>query len=352
MRCATGAAGGDDDELGTLNLITADKVAEAASLVRQGKVISLGGDFGSNGPQGAFKFRFNPIHVMTVDGGDAETLVKYAPEWARKSVAQELSSFFVDNIFRFNDDMITMSLQAATQWDALSHVYYEDKLYNGFPADSVTSFGAYRCGIEKVDGKGIVSRGVLLDVVAHRGEEVFCEPGRPITPAELDDIAAEQGVQIGRGDIVVVHTGWWTRFLSAGDGHEAARPALDVRLMAARSRGRGRRLRQPDGRGSGPGQWCGGHLPADAHAVPARYGFDARRVLGSDRAGRRLPRRRGGVRIPADRTPAEGGRRGRCARQPDSDQMNVVRKTIAVDGLTTGYLEAGVRRSCRAAARR
>ncbi|WP_267293772.1 cyclase family protein [Mycobacterium hackensackense] len=212
---------GDDDELGTLNLITADKVAEAASLVRRGKVISLGGDFGSNGPQGAFKFRFNPIHVMTVDGGDAETLVKYAPEWARKSVAQELSSFFVDNIFRFNDDMITMSLQAATQWDALSHVYYEDKLYNGFPADSVTSFGAYRCGIEKVDGKGIVSRGVLLDVVAHRGEEVFCEPGRPITPAELDDIAAEQGVQIGRGDIVVVHTGWWTRFLSAGDGHEA-----------------------------------------------------------------------------------------------------------------------------------
>ncbi len=212
---------GDDDELGTLNLITEEKVAEAATLVKRGKVISLGGDFGSNGPQGAFKFRINPIHVMTVDGGDAETLVRYAPEWARKSVAQELSSFFVDNPFRFNDDMITMSLQSATQWDALSHVYYEDKLYNGFPADSVTSFGAYRCGIEKVDGKGIVSRGVLLDVVAHRGEEVFCAPGRPITPAELDDIAAAQGVRIGRGDIVVVHTGWWTRFLSTGDGHEA-----------------------------------------------------------------------------------------------------------------------------------
>lgn len=212
---------GDDDELGTLNLITADKVAEAAATVKKGTVISLGGDFGANGPQGAFKFRFNPIHVMTVDGGDAETLVKYAPEWARNSVAQELSSFFVDNPFRFNDDMITMSLQAATQWDALSHVYYEDKLYNGFPADSVTSFGAYHCGIDKVDVKGITSRGVLLDVVAHRGADVFCEPGNPITPAELDDIAAEQGVEIRAGDIVVVHTGWWTRFLSTGDGHEA-----------------------------------------------------------------------------------------------------------------------------------
>lgn len=212
---------GDDDELGTLNLITADKVAEAAATVKKGTVISLGGDFGANGPQGAFKFRFNPIHVMTVDGGDAETLVKYAPEWARNSVAQELSSFFVDNPFRFNDDMITMSLQAATQWDALSHVYYEDKLYNGFPADSVTSFGAYHCGIDKVDVKGITSRGVLLDVVAHRGADVFCEPGNPITPAELDDIAAEQGVEVRDGDIVVVHTGWWTRFLSTGDGHEA-----------------------------------------------------------------------------------------------------------------------------------
>lgn len=212
---------GDDDELGTLNFITAEKVAEAAATVKKGAVISLGGDFGSNGPQGAFKFRFNPIHVMTVDGGDAQTLVQYAPEWARNSVAQDLSSFFVDNIFRFNDDMITMSLQAATQWDALSHVYYEDKLYNGFPADSVTSFGAYHCGIDKVDAKGIASRGVLLDVVAHRGCEVFCEPGNPITPHELDDIAAKQGVEIRRGDIVVVHTGWWTRFLSSGDGQEA-----------------------------------------------------------------------------------------------------------------------------------
>jgi kynurenine formamidase len=211
---------GDDDELGTLNLITNEKVAEAAGCVKTGKVIPLGGDFGSSGPQGAFQFRQNPVHVMTVDGGDANTLVQYAPGWLRNSVAQELSSFFVDNIFRFNDDMIIMPLQAATQWDALSHVYYEDKLYNGFPADSVTSFGAFHCGIDKVDVKGITSRGVLLDVVAHRGEEVFCAPGNPITPAELDDIATKQGVTIGVGDIVVVHTGWWTRFLSACDGAE------------------------------------------------------------------------------------------------------------------------------------
>lgn len=212
---------GADDEIGTLNFITSDKVAEAAATVRKGAVISLGGDFGSSGPQGAFKFRQNPVHVMTVDGGDANTLVQYGPEWLRNAVAADVSAFFADNPFRFNDDMIVMPLQAATQWDALSHVYYEDKLYNGFPADSVTSFGAFHCGIDKVDSTGVTSRGVLLDVVAHRGDDVFCGPGNPITPTELDDIVAAQGVSIGRGDIVVIHTGWWTRFLSTGDGAEA-----------------------------------------------------------------------------------------------------------------------------------
>ena len=160
---------GDDDELGTLNFITPDKVAQAAASVRSGKIFALGSDFGSGGPQGAFRFRANPTHVMTVDGGDAATLAEYGPSWLANPVAGDVASFFADNPFRFNDDMIVMNLQAASQWDAFSHVYYEDKLYNGFPADSVTSFGARHCGIDKVDVKGITSRGVLLDVVASPG---------------------------------------------------------------------------------------------------------------------------------------------------------------------------------------
>jgi len=211
---------GDDDELGTLNLITPDKVAAAAALVRHGKVFPLGVDFGSSGPQGAFQFRHNPIHVMTVDGGDVSTLAQYGPEWHRNIVAQQLSEFFTDNPFRFNDDMVVMPLQAATQWDALSHVYYDDQLYNGFPAGSVTSLGAYHCGIDKVDGKGITSRGVLLDVVAHRGAETFLPLGTPITSDELDDVARAQQVTIETGDIVLVRTGWWQRFSETGDGAE------------------------------------------------------------------------------------------------------------------------------------
>lgn len=211
---------GAEDELGTLNFITADKVAQAACLVRHGKVFPLGVDFGSSGPQGSFEFRHNPVHIMTVDGGDANTLVRYGPGWAQNPTAQQMGSYLVDNLFRFNDDMIIMPLQAATQWDALSHVYYEDQLYNGFSAGSVTSLGAFHCGIEKVDVKGITSRGVLLDLVRHRGAEVFLEQGNPITPEELDDVVRAQGVTVGRGDIVLIRTGWWTRFLQAGDKTE------------------------------------------------------------------------------------------------------------------------------------
>ena len=222
---------GDTDELGTLNFITADKVAEAAGLVKHGKVFPLGVDFSSAGPQGAFQFRHNPVHVMTVDGGDTATLADYSARWPRNSVAQELGEYFRDNPFRFNDDMIIMPLQAATQWDALSHVYYDDQLYNGFPAGSVSSLGAFHCGIDKVDGKGITSRGVLLDLVRHRGAEVFLEPGNPITPHELDDAARAQGVRIGSGDIVVVRTGWWARFQQTGDGAEPG-SGLDWRCAA------------------------------------------------------------------------------------------------------------------------
>jgi kynurenine formamidase len=211
---------GDADELGTLNFITPDKVAEAAGLVKHGKVFPLGVDFGSSGPQGALKFRHNPIHVMTVDGGDARSLPRFGADWDRNPGAKELGTYFQDELFRFNDDMVIMPLQAATQWDALSHVYYEDHLYNGFPADSVTSLGALYCGIDKVDGKGITSRGVLLDLVRHRGVQTFLGLGNPITPAELDDVARSEGVTIGRGDIVLIRTGWWTRFLETGNGAE------------------------------------------------------------------------------------------------------------------------------------
>ena len=184
---------------------------------------------------------------------------------------------------RFNDDIIIMPLQAATQWDALSHVYYEDKLYNGFPANSVTSLGAFHCGIDKVDSKGITSRGVLLDIVATARRGDLLRTRRPDHAGRT-----RRGGRARRASRSDAATSCWSEPVG---GHGFWRPAtarepgagLDwtcASWLHDHEVGRGRR-RQPDGRE--PGVRRRRRVPADAHAVSARHGPDARRVLGPRR---------------------------------------------------------------------
>ena len=76
----------------------------------------------------------------------------------------------------------------------------------------------------------VVGRGVLLDVARHKGL-VRLEPNTAITPADLDAVAARQGVSIQDGDIVVVRTGWWTAFTQGmtGDAWLSGSPGLSWR---------------------------------------------------------------------------------------------------------------------------
>lgn len=210
---------GPDDELGTLNHITPELVARAGTLVKKGVTISLSVPFDAYGPQGAHGFRRNPIHLMSLDGGDRE-MVERLGGWGGET-EQQISHIWRGPM-RFNDDYIMMPLQAATQWDALSHVYYDQQLYNGYSADAVTSLGASRDSIDKVAAAGkVVGRGVLLDVARHRGVTHLAE-GTVINPDDLEATAAAQGVEVGQGDIVIVRTGWWLRFLETRDGESWA----------------------------------------------------------------------------------------------------------------------------------
>lgn len=206
---------GPDDQIGTLNYITPARIAHAATLAKHGRSIPLGVPFDAYGPQGGSGFRRNTIHLMSVDGGDADMAGQLA-DWGGPTEAN-MVAMLGSGPMRFNDDFVIMPLQAATQWDGLSHVYYEDQLYNGFPASAVTSFGATKNGIEQVArSAGVLGRGVLLDVARHRG--VGClDPSTAIGPELLDEVAAAQGVSVGEGDIVVVRTGWWTSFQANRD---------------------------------------------------------------------------------------------------------------------------------------
>ena len=193
---------GPDDEIGTLNYITPDTIAAAGRLVTTGKVFALGIPLDRHGPQSGTRQRFNPIHTMFRDGGDA-------PRTPAEVAAMEG--------YGGSDDWIVMPLQCVTQWDSLAHIFYEGKMYNGYDAALVTSSGAARNSIDKTTSR-LAGRGVLLDVARHKGVEAL-EPGYAITVDDLEGTAAAQGVEVERGDLLLVRTGHMTRYLDRNDWH-------------------------------------------------------------------------------------------------------------------------------------
>lgn len=196
---------GAEDERGTINLITPDVVRRGAACVRRGVAFSLGLPLGAEGPQFGQAGRVNPLHLMTATDG-------------RMSADPDG--------LRYADDVVVMPLQCATQWDSLAHIHYGGHLYNGHPASSITAAGAGRNGIDKM-ATGIVSRGVLLDVARAHGVPRLA-PGHAITPADLDDAARRQGVQVAPGDVLLVRTGHMSVFTVEGDrvGYMRQMPGL------------------------------------------------------------------------------------------------------------------------------
>lgn len=180
---------GADDELGTVNLITAAKRQQAASLVRRGEVFSLGLEFNSGGPYPAGDRRLNPHLSMLQTGTDIRTDVQLGA---------------IDG-WGYADDMVTMALQCATHWDALGHAFYDYKMYNDRDCRLVDINGASANSIVPVSRR-LVSRGVLLDVPRALGVE-HLDLDHHITIAELELAAERQRVAIEPGDIVLLRTG-------------------------------------------------------------------------------------------------------------------------------------------------
>ena len=169
-KCKNWGRWGADDEVGTLNFITPESIAGAARLIRRGKVFSLGLNFDRSGPQrGLWGNRHNPIHTMLATGTDAVSGNQDAGK------------------LRYADDAVSMPLQCGTQWDGLGHIFYGDRMWNGYDARLVDSNGAHKNGIHKTRNR-MAGRGVLLDVARHCGAE-FIEDGMAITCADLDATA-------------------------------------------------------------------------------------------------------------------------------------------------------------------
>jgi kynurenine formamidase len=178
---------GKDDQLGTVNLITPAKRKAAAALVKEGYSVSLSSD-AETVKSADNEFPFG--HQMIATGNDANAM-------------------FGMDIYsaRYHGKVLT-------HMDALSHMFYQGKLYNGYAQSQVNREGAQQLAVSAYKN-GLMSRGILMDVPALKGVK-YLELSTPIYPADLDAWEKKAGVKVGSGDIVFVRTGRWARRAEKG----------------------------------------------------------------------------------------------------------------------------------------
>lgn len=172
---------GPDDQVGLVNLMTAERVVAAAGLVRKGAVFPL------NAPVDAF-----------------DPAIADARGVPRHRVLHAAGSIVFDDVY---DNFYP---QGSSQWDSLGHIgYAPDQFYNGATEAEVRS--GQRNTIEHWARRGIAGRAVVLDMVRAAAGD-----GRPYDPgtatafdvADLERARSRTGLVYSPGDIVVLHTGF------------------------------------------------------------------------------------------------------------------------------------------------
>ena len=179
---------GDGDVFGCLNLLTPERVVAAARLVQSGAVFALSLELEL--PDPPLYNRAAPKHTVLGEGAG-------------------------------HDDVLEFNTQSSSQWDGFRHVARRDGFYNGVAdADHGMHFWARR---------GIVGRGVLIDVARHAPTPPAPDQATIIETADLDAALAAQGTTLEPGDVLLLRTGWvaWYRTLD-----EAQRTSLPGNLSA------------------------------------------------------------------------------------------------------------------------
>jgi kynurenine formamidase len=172
---------GAEDNLGLVNLMTPQRIAAAARLVRRGQIFCLDMPLGSISPALA-RFRGAPRHQIVHLPGTAG----------------------------FDDVYDNFYPQASSQWDSLAHVgYAPDQMYNGATEQQVLA--GTRNTIDYWARHGMAGRAVLLDIErAMRDAERPYDPGgsSAIGVADLELARRQAGVEFAPGDIILLHTGF------------------------------------------------------------------------------------------------------------------------------------------------
>jgi kynurenine formamidase len=193
---------GADDRLGALNNLSPQKTLDALKLVRQGKVYSLAVVSSASLP--TYPGRTYEVDAYPLFPGTMGT-----------------------NLLSGMDDRVMVHMGAGTQIDGFGHVGINERHYNGVPASQMLC-GKRAAVYGMQDFPPVVTRGVLLDIAAVRHTPML-EAGFPINRAEIQAAMKRQQVALGKGDVVLLHTGWMAGMMSKdGKTFVEVEPGLSI----------------------------------------------------------------------------------------------------------------------------
>jgi kynurenine formamidase len=186
---------GPDDEVGSLNYLGPEEVRRGVQAVVTGETFTLQVRIGSeSSPDPVWPNRTSAKRTPVMDEGFFQ----------RGEVSEPRGGH------HYADDRIDMFLQGSTQYDALGHLWYDGRIWNGY--DAATTIGSLRkASVLPIGERGVVGRGVLIDIARHRGKR-WLERAEGITHLDLLEAARVQGTEIEKRDILLVRTGWLGRF--------------------------------------------------------------------------------------------------------------------------------------------
>ena len=194
LASAAGAAAGQEtwypskygasDTLGALNNLSPDGVRRAVGLVKQGKVYSLAIPTGPDSP--AYGDRKYTVEIIQT------------PTPGQPPIGQNRATA--------HDEKVTLSMGIGTQMDGFAHLGIDHRYYNGLKGEDLRTAK----GVAKLDFSErppIVTRGVVIDMAKHFGKPML-DGGQRFNRADIAAAMKAQKVTIGKGDVVLFHTGW------------------------------------------------------------------------------------------------------------------------------------------------
>jgi kynurenine formamidase len=190
---------GEDDEVGALNYLTADEVMRGVQHIRQGQVFTLQRLIGDPKGDPVWPGRSPAVRTMLLDESTWDSAE--APQFPGG--------------LHYADDKIDAFLQGSTQYDALGHVWYDGQIWNGYDARSTVG-GMDKASVEPIAQRGVVGRGILLDMARFRGKDTL-DKGETFTHEDLVACAEAQGTRIEQHDILVIRTNFLQLFFDQGD---------------------------------------------------------------------------------------------------------------------------------------